>query len=154
MLIALLVLAGLCLSIFGVVRLFQWKRMQGAYRQWPSVDGAVLSSSLRVAQRLNDDNAQYDVWQPKVAYRYAVAGAPLEGARAFWFDREFSDRTEADSWLADHSAGATRPVFYDPASPGRSALALNQPDAAPGSALIWLGLLLAVGAILSPAFGA
>lgn len=115
--------------------------------------GTVVSSALRPAQRLDDDDQSYDVWLPTVSYRYAAAGGQHEGKRAFWFDREFTDQAEAERWLAGCPSGSTATVFYDPAHPGRSALALNEPSAAPGSGFIWLGGALVIGAVLAPAFG-
>jgi hypothetical protein len=148
---ATVVLIGLACAVFGIWRRVQWKRMRHAYRSWPSVEGVVETASLRTIQRLDDNDREYDVWAPQVSYRYAVRDGEHRGANAFWFEHAFTHREEADRWLAGVPAGAAVPVFHDPARPARSALALNDPDSAPGSALVWLGLALTVGAFLGPA---
>jgi hypothetical protein len=152
MLIALLCLVGLGLIAFGAYRVVAWRRVQRDYRSWPSVTGTITASSVKTVDRYDDDNQPYDVWLPVTAYRYAVAGTEHQGRRAFWFDREFEDADEAQRWLETCPVGSQRPVFYDPAHPGKSALLLNDPASTPGMAFVWVGLLLAVGAILSPAF--
>ncbi len=152
MLIALFFVVGIGVALLGVVRVMKWRRIAKDYRTWPSVQGTVLSSALRTAERYDDDNSPYDVWLPVASYRYAIAGAEHEGKRAYWFDEEFRNRDAADRWLAAHPVGAVRAVFYDPAHPAKSALVLNFPANSPGSGLIWLGLALAIGAVLGPAF--
>lgn len=144
-----LMLAGVLVLLAGGWRWLQWRRRAQDYGQWPSVDAAILASSLRARTTLDDDNIEIEYWEPQVHYRYAVAGTEFEGRKAQWFDVPFRARADAENWLSTHGAGASAQAFYDPARPSESALALNAPDGAPGTGLIWIGGALIVGALLA-----
>ncbi|URW74887.1 DUF3592 domain-containing protein [Sphingomonas donggukensis] len=144
-----LVLVGMGVLVAGVWRWLAWRGRARSYGAWPSVDAAIVASSLRARMTLDDDNREVEYWEPQVRYRYAVDGAEFEGRRARWFDAPFQARDEADRWLDAHGAGTAVRAYYDPARPASSALELNPPVSAPGTGMIWIGGALMIGALLA-----
>ena len=88
------------------------RKKRDAIRDWPSVDGRIVSSGL---VRDDDKSSQY----ARVLYSYSVAGAPQTGSRiALAGGGERSARAAVDYYRP----GNPVQVFYDPRKPSSSVL--------------------------------
>jgi len=145
----ILLALGAGLVLLGGGRWIAWKRRAASYANWPSAESTIVSSGIRARTSVDDDNVQFEYWEPQVKYRYAVAGTSFEGNKVHWFDQPFRNRDDADQWLMSHLEGTAVRAFYDPARPAASALELNRPGSAPGSGLIWAGGAVMIGALFA-----
>lgn len=115
--VALSLLAGLAtgvgVSIWGGLEI-----ARGIFsRDWPTVEGTVLSSGL--VQARDDQSVLADI-----VYAYEVAGKPFRGERQR-YDGGGSysgDRDAASRYLANYAAAGRTLVRYDPRHPERAVL--------------------------------
>lgn len=137
---------GLAMAMFGVYFI----AYSNAARFWPSVEGQVVSVSIRTHSSIHDARRsgadRHRTYFPQVRYRWSVAGRAFEGRRyALGEEHEdYAERSEAQRAAARFPAGATVEVFYDPADPASAVLDPSQQAGA--YVPLPLGLLmLAVG---------
>lgn len=119
-----------------------------ASRNWPSVEGAILRSSVeRELTRASGGSAAGSLWRPVVAYEYAVGGTRYEGDRVAFGEYATGEAADAEAVAARYPAGASVQIHYDPEVPGQAVL---EPGTA-GLPWFFLGLgavFLAVGLLL------
>ena len=147
MLVSFVVALLLLLIVLGIVR---WRvaiiRAElSRARSWPTAQGKVLVSRL---DRDQGNDLFFSIFRPKVEYEYSVAGRTYRSDRLWLRGRPpFGWRSFAEATLARFPAGATVPVFHDPAAPENCALVLEARESE-----IWRGvsggLLIAIGALL------
>ncbi len=109
--IAILMIAGLCVMIIGAARL----RIDLAIRSWPTVSGEVVSSDVTGARAIH----------PDIAYRYEVDGRSYEGISDIGmpgFGNRRSRLETAEIIVHDYPPGTIVTVHYDPDNPADSTL--------------------------------
>jgi len=125
-------MVGLALILFSV---FEWQRQVRTF-EWPTVPGMMIQSDLKNHGKGN--------WSEAVAYSYEVGNKSYAGQRVTLWLSEASD-LRVRSLLADHLAGSTVQVHYDPHNP-QNAVLLPGYDRQHLVGLGGVGLILVVGA--------
>jgi hypothetical protein len=94
-------------------------------RNWPSVQGSVIETSLEVIA----DSVQWR-FRPAVEYAYRVGNKDYRGSRIQWGDRiDLPSRAAAARVIGHYRTGKPVRVYYDPRQP---AVAVLQPGHAAG----------------------
>jgi hypothetical protein len=108
-------------------------------RSWPTVDGAIVASTLEVSSRRNPQRGTHrDLYSARVEYAYEVEGRPYSGRTVRYGVPATTDRAAAQQTLGRYSAGAPVQVYYDPRDPSRAVL---EPGVARSSyGPIWIAL--------------
>jgi len=145
MLLAGFLVAGIAMAIFGV---WWYRRGRARYAlasaSWAKGDALIDASRIQVAEQIVNDGTQI-TYRPIIAYRYQAGGAQRTGSRVFLCARtDWTGEKEADAWLAAHPAGATVPVWFDPARPDDAALVLNKPSLFAAIMMTGVGVFLLV----------
>jgi len=105
---------GLLVLAWGAHNLIQ----AGASRNWPSVQGTVVRSSV-TSTSSRTSSSEYT---PKVEYNYEVDGKEYRNNRISFAPKSTSSRSEAESIAGKYAPGKTLPVYYAPGDPKRSVL--------------------------------
>lgn len=140
----LLLLLGAALAGYGFVAYRRGlARHALATASWRQGDATIARSWIEeVVSTSTGSNGPMEStsYRARVAYRYRDGtGDDREGTNPFLCARvNFSSRKRAQAWLDGVPAGATVPVWYDPARPEDSALELNRPS---------LSLVIVLGAV-------
>ncbi len=143
-LIGVLLFAGVFLYLGWEVVRQETGALRGgdASTNWPTVDGRVISSTVRTKQGTSGDRARF---YPVVVYEYAIEGEPFRSDRVS-FDTQTMDHASAANIARQYEAGREITVFYNPDTPAESVL---DPGASGNS---WLGI--AVGVVFVVVAGA
>ena len=151
MLLAGFVVAGIAMGVFGI---WWYRRGRARYAlataNWMKGGATIEESRLQIGEQVVNDTTQV-TYRPIIAYRYQAGGAERTGSRVFLCARtDWTGEKEANAWLAAHPAGATVPVWFDPAQPGDAALVLNKPSLVAAMMMIGVGVfLIAMGGYLA-----
>jgi hypothetical protein len=94
-----------------------------AQMRFVSIEGTVVSSEVKTA-----DSEDGPVYAPQVRFRYTVEGRSLASDRYSFDASSSSDRAYAAGVVADHPAGKTVTVWYDPDRPDVAILQLQVPQ--------------------------
>ena len=86
-------------------------------QHWPSVQGTVLSGEITI--KLLKFGTEYE---PRLAYRYVVAGEIYVGTVGRTGGFGYRDRAQAEAKLAAYPVGSTVTVRFNPARPSHSVL--------------------------------
>ena len=127
------------LGIFG----FLWRRTQGRSAlasRLQSTDGLLRDIGCR---KIRQQNNAGHYWVIYSSYEYSVDGKHFQGSRMSLNDDTFASEAAAAKVIGDRKAGDKVVVWYDPASPTRSALQTLPPT---GDGLYRIGAI-AGGAI-------
>lgn len=108
-----------------------------ASKGWPSVEGSVVSSNVRLV-----GFGKKKKYQADVRYDYRVDGRPYLGSRIRLGDTTGSSESAQQALANKYPTGTGVKVFYDPQSPGQSVLE-------PGG----LPLLMAIPPLVLGVFG-
>ena len=112
--------------IAGVAWLaFTVKGIQSAQESesWLSAEGMIETTWVDEDRRTDADGDWEDYYEPHLRYSYSVDGAKFSSEKVdFGNQPSYSNRSKANSYLADYSSGAEVEVFYDPAAPGEAVL--------------------------------
>jgi hypothetical protein len=112
-----------------------WRRAT-ASKEWPTADGVVLRSSIRLEHSTDSDDRPTTSFAPHVLYQYVVASRVYKAERIA-FGPFSGTRDWAERDLARYRVGERVNVHYDPNDPETAVLE-------PGGTSVY-ALLLAVG---------
>jgi hypothetical protein len=96
-------------------------RRSEASKNWPTVQGTVVSSDVRPHQNVGRYSRHIESFVVNVQYSYSVKGQQLYGKQIGMGDLPMQ-RGEAESKAARFSLGSTHPVYYDPSDPAFAVL--------------------------------
>ncbi len=142
----------------GFLFLDRWyRRALAAKGRWPTVEGTIISASLKKVLRGTGVYGPY-THVPEVRNQYVVDGQRYEGNRVGYGDWGISDAAEARKLLNQYPPGSTALVHYDRAKPR---VAVLQTPKATGCTfplilaviLLFFGAISLAGAIFSLAGG-
>ncbi|MEX0654714.1 MAG: DUF3592 domain-containing protein [Phycisphaeraceae bacterium] len=132
------VLAGMVFTMFSA----------RAAEDWPSTEGSIIRSGTRTEVYRDDEppNRVRRNTYPDIAYRYHVNEQEYQSDVIRISTWVIEGKQESEAYAAKYPLDATVEVFYDPASPTRSALergpaSLNPSNVIVGGLLVGLGLL-------------
>jgi len=125
--LVIVIVSGLMFFLGGFALFIGVREIVGARssRNWPSVDGTVIRSKVRVSESRGTDSSgksttTYD-YEADIGYRYAVGdGAALQGDRLSFGG--LTNRAIAERTVKKYPVGATVKVYYDPGKPEQSVL--------------------------------
>ncbi len=112
----------LLVNVILLISIFATQRKASAARNWPSVVGTVVESSLET--RRSSNNRGW-VNYPRVVYTYDVSGQPYVSNR-------FSPGMEvggmsAPGVIAKYPVGSQVKAYYNPQNPSEAVLEINTP---------------------------
>ncbi len=115
----------------------------------PTILTALRSGSMRTTTGVVTDAAEAgsslrgnrQIHRVYLEYEYEVDGKAYTSDRVALFDNQFATRDIAVRYADEHPLGREVTVFYDPAAPGRSALALSGGAISP-ALILWGGLIV------------
>ncbi len=119
-----------------------------AARTWQQTEATIRACAIRERIDRDSEGDESVTFVPEATYAYRAGGREFEGTRV-WLARDaFSNKREADAWLAAHPVGARVAAWCDPADPARSTLAIDRPSLVTFLAFAAVGAVFAgVGAI-------
>jgi hypothetical protein len=128
-------------AAFGGITAWLWTEARGQ-RQYVRVDATVLHSGVVESTRMGSSPGSRSVmhFEPKVRYRYEVAGQAYEGSTIGSMSWSTSNRAAAQRSIEPYPRGASVSAWVDPREPSR---ALLEPGVSP-----WLLGCFAAGAVL------
>ena len=133
----------LLLSLLGlwmVILRFRNAARARASQNWPSTQGQIITSYVRVEQ----DSEEGPSFYPEIHFKYQVAGREYVGAKIDFSPPE-DDQEKAEEKVAKYPENASVRVYYDPQHPSKAVL---ERRAAGGSALLIVGVFFIVMGIL------
>ncbi|HEX4694497.1 DUF3592 domain-containing protein [Sphingomonas sp.] len=146
-LVGFMLILGVAVAVFGVIYYRRGSARFAAAGSWVQTQATIIASTITTHTQMVNDMLQTS-YRAKVSYRYQAAGAEREGARPFLCARtDWNSEKEANAWLAANPAGATVPVWFDPANPTDSALVLNKPSLLAAIVLTTVGVGVTILAI-------
>ncbi|RYD90180.1 MAG: DUF3592 domain-containing protein [Sphingomonadales bacterium] len=136
-----LALVGAPLAWYGVHSYRkQGERYAGALSGWAKTAATVIDARLvdrEIRDREGDSSLCYE---PRLHYRYSVAGAELDGKNtALCVPPLFTLFETAQQWLLAHSPGREIDLWYDPAHPEDSTPLLDKPSLFRAMAMLAVG---------------
>ena len=146
------------MTIFGIAMIalgtlfagFAWRRhtrkvaeCEGAARTWKTAPGTIRECAVGERLDQDSDGDEYITHVPRVSYSYSVDGRTFEGSRAYLARDAFSNKREANAWVALRPAGSSAPVWYDPADPAQSTLEIDRPSIVTFVAFAMVGAVFA-----------
>lgn len=115
-------IAGGLLLLFAILIWRAWEIRQ-ASPQWPHVDGIIMKARVFQPHGVGGhEQVPGHDWMTEVQYQYQVNGATYTGNRIRAFGVRHFTEESAQTELKPFPAGATVPVYYDPANPKSSVL--------------------------------
>lgn len=114
----LLLMAGAIVAGAFYVLYQNNRRKALAAASWPSVEGRITTSAVYTRRDRDDGKLEY---HSNIAFVYSVNGVNLAG-NTVRFGFENFGKAAAEHVCARYPAGASVPVYYDPANPSRSVL--------------------------------
>ncbi len=98
--------------------------MERASRHWPSIQGEIVSATIRERVSTATRGTPATYYQPKIEYAYTVKGKHLTASRiAFGGEGiTFSSHEEADVVTYKYPPGERVQVYYNPAHPATAVL--------------------------------
>lgn len=146
-LVGFMLILGIALAVFGVIYYRRGSARFAAAQSWVQTQATILASAITTQTQYVNSMLQTS-YRAKISYRYQAAGAEREGTRPFLCERtDWNSEKEANVWLAANPAGATVPVWFDPANPIDSALTLNKPSLLAAIMLTTVGVAVTILAI-------
>lgn len=149
----LICLLGASMTVFGIYFI----GLGYAARDWPMVEGQVISTSVRVDTSMSDegDRSQREAarrYYPEISYRWTLGGQSYTGSRYRLGTTyaKFKTKTEAQSAAAAYPPDSAITVHYDPEHPDQAVL-----DPAPSAGIyvpLPLGLLILAMGLLGLRF--
>jgi Protein of unknown function (DUF3592) len=112
---------GLLFFAIGLLLLYvaiRARRRAKAAMAWPSVPGRIVESRVESYQTTNDQEKWVTAYRPRIAYQYAVNGAPYQSHK---IDVGGVAR-KAEQVVAAYPVGREVPVYVNPANPAEAAL--------------------------------
>jgi len=107
----------LALIIGGVVTFTKKNIKKDKVENWPSVEGTVLYSKIRI-----ETKGLKERYFPFIGYKYTVDSKEYKGStRGFW-SSGYLNKTAAQSVIAKYTEGVKVTVHYDPENPAKSIL--------------------------------
>ncbi|MES2098117.1 MAG: DUF3592 domain-containing protein [Pseudomonadota bacterium] len=147
MLFGILLIIGIALAVFGVVFYRRGSARYTAAASWVQTQATIVASTFIENRQITGGN-ETSGYRAQATYRYQAAGAEHEGHRVWLCARtDWNSDKPARVWLAANPAGATVPVWYDPANPTDSALERNKPSLATAIILSTIGIAAVVIAL-------
>lgn len=138
----LFLLLGGGMVVFGFIFHRRGNARFAAAGRWMRTDGLVKMARVDTHNYMANGTMQTS-YRAQALYTYQAGGTQREGTRVFLVARsDWTTRSPGEAWLATCPAGATVPVWYDPANPADSAMILNKPS------LVMAIVLCGVGAFL------
>lgn len=135
---------ALGLGALGAVLIVLYLRNKNkgkASQSWPSTDGKIISTSIRLDQ-IDDEDSTRIRFIPQVHFEYEVNGALFEGKRIIYgSEPNFGSREKAQDFLRAYTEGSFVKVFYNPENPVEAVL--SQGMRKMGASLI-VGIILIV----------
>ncbi|HEX8301490.1 DUF3592 domain-containing protein [Sphingomonas sp.] len=125
-----LALIGVPLACYGVHSYRNHAERYGkATANWTKTTATVIDARLVDRETTDSDGDSTTSYEPRLQYRYSVAGAEFGGNRtALCATPQFSLFETAQQWLLAHSPGKEIDLWYDPAHPDDSAPLLDRPS--------------------------
>jgi hypothetical protein len=153
-LFGVLLIIGIALTVFGIIFYRRGSARYAAAARWIETQATIIASTFGEHRQLSSD-VSTSSYRAEATYRYQAAGAEREGHRVWLCARtDWNSDKPARVWLAANPAGATVPVWYDPANPTDSALERNKPSLATAIILSTIGVAAVVIALFLFAAGA
>lgn len=116
---------------------------------WPEAAGRVTRNWIEEGTTAGNNGRRYPTYTPRVAYNYDVGGSLyLNDRLSLSQTRQQSSRGAAEDQLRAYPVGAPVTVRYDPQSPRRSALIVEDAGSVPYIGLAMGGLLAIFGGYL------
>jgi hypothetical protein len=116
---------------------------------WPEAAGRVTRNWIEEGTTAGNKGRRYPTYTPRVAYSYHVNGSLyLNDRLSLSQTRQQSSRGAAEDSLTAYAVGAPVTVRYDPQSPRRSALVIEDAGSVPYIGLAVGGLLTIFGGYL------
>jgi hypothetical protein len=111
---------GVTVLVIAIEALLTWFQSEARRSaDWPTVVGTVTSASVA---RNPGSSGNSDTFHPAISYRYVVNDLPFKGDRYHAGLGVNVGEEESAEIVAQHPVGSPITIYYDPASPGRSAL--------------------------------
>jgi hypothetical protein len=129
----LITLALGAVSVVLIVFGFAATRTPGKSKDWPTVTGQVLASTITYRSGSRGSRSPY----PFVMYTYQVAGQQYQSQRIY-FGSEVGG-SAMTGVIKKYPIGAQIPVYYNPQNPADAVLEHSSPAS---KVLIWIGLIL------------
>lgn len=111
-----LYLFGALLAGFGVYFYF----LASAAESWPSVEGEVISTKVRMSvSRVGDAAHRTYEYYPVIQYKYEVNGIEYAGERYQLGTtmEKFKEKKDATEMARGYPTGSKIPIYYDPNDP-------------------------------------
>jgi hypothetical protein len=126
------------------------RRFADASARWVKSQATVVEAGILERERTDSNDNSYTSYEPRLLYRYAVAGVALEGQSvALCGTPLFNSPAPAEAWLERHGTGAAIDLWYDPAQPSDSAPLLDRPSLFGAIVTVAVGLILVgIGAMM------
>lgn len=116
---------------------------------WPEAAGRVTRTWIEEGTTAGNNGRRYPTYTPRVAYSYHVSGSLyLNDRLSLSQTRQQSSRDAAEDQLRAYTVGAPVTVRYDPLSPRRSALIIEDAGSVSYIGLAMGGLLTVFGGYL------
>lgn len=147
-----LALVGAPLAWYGIhSHRKQSARYGKATSTWAKTRAMVIDARLVDRETTDSDGDSCTWYEPRLQYRYSVAGAELDGNRtALCVTPQFPLFETAQQWLLAHSPGKEIDLWYDPARPEDSTPSLDRPSLfrAITMVIVGIGFLAFAGAMM------
>jgi hypothetical protein len=83
---------------------------------WVETQGRILSGHITSSEGYDQSTNSYQTYyEPEVVYQYEVNGVQYTGSRVAELAGRYGSKGDVEKFLADHPAGSTVKVYYDPA---------------------------------------
>jgi len=145
-------------AVAGIVAFVRARRLAGASAQWPSVAGAITSSTV-VEEKIEDDsNTEKSTirmiyrYQVDLRYAYKVNKRDYIGTSATpGWTPIYGSREQAETAAGQYKSGSPATVYYDPDRPGNAVL---EPGSRQGSAapLVFSAISAVAGGVMLALF--
>ena len=90
-------------------------------RNWPTTPGQVESKDIKVENNYSEEGQPYQVFTPRISYRYTVDGVEYTSSRRCFGDYGSTEK-RAERVVRAYTVGQTVSVHYDPQHPEASVL--------------------------------
>ncbi len=137
-------LFSLMLGAIGVVLIVLYirnKQKGEASKSWPSTQGRIISTNIRVDES-DDEDLPRVTYIPEVHFEYQFGDTVYQGKRiSFGSEPSFGSREKALNFLRQYPVGRVVAVFYNPEKPTEAVL--SQGMRKMGASLI-VGIIMVV----------
>lgn len=139
-------LAGIGITASAVTTMQDASAEASEAAAWPEVTGRVTHTWLETGSTAGNRGQRHTTYTPRVAYSYRVEGSLyLNDRLSLSQAHQQTSRDAAEDELRAYPIGASVTVRYDPTSPRRSALIIEDRGNIPYIGLLFGGLLTILG---------